>query len=63
MSGDLGLAYAPEGAIGAVDRVFTEVAVFGAQPRDAIGFVPSAGRVAVAILRLGWGVGAVSERV
>jgi iron complex outermembrane receptor protein len=48
VSADLGLSYASGPPRGALDRVYAELAAFGSRPHDAIAFVPSAGRVAVA---------------
>jgi len=48
VNGDVGVVFAPGRAFGAVDRLYLQAALFGARPRDSIGFVPSAGRVAIA---------------
>lgn len=48
VSADLGLAFAPARRLGAVDRLYLEVAGFERRPRDVIVFVTSAGSVAVA---------------
>jgi vitamin B12 transporter len=48
LSADLGLVLAPARALGAVDRLYLESAVFGRRARDAIVFIPTAGLVTIA---------------
>jgi vitamin B12 transporter len=46
VSGDVGVVWAPSRALGRVDRVFLEAAVFGSLPEDTIAFETSVGGVA-----------------
>lgn len=49
VSADVGVAFAPSYAVGPVDRIYGQLAAFGARARDTIAFQPTAGRAAVAM--------------